>query len=285
MRYVSFKRHGQPGFGMLGNDGVIDLGSRLGGRDLGEALRTKGVDAIRDTGSRGTADFPVEGIDGIEAWRPVVADPKQIFCVGLNYEDHRRETNRPKSARPTIFLRLPSSQIGHLQPMLLPPESYQLDYEGEIAIVIGRGGRRIPADRAWQHIFGLACYNDGSIRDWQAHTGQWTPGKNFAATGAFGPAAVDSTEVGENEVLLLTTRLKGQVVQQSSTDMLIFPIAELIAYVSTFTELFPGDVIVTGTPGGVGFKRKPPLFMKPGDTVEVEVTGLGCLCNSVRCEA
>jgi len=281
MRYVSFHRHGQAGFGALSENGVIDLGARLGGRDLGSALRRYGAEDLREIASRGTADFPLEGADGITTWRPVVADPRQIFCVGLNYEVHRLEANRPRTATPTIFLRLAASQVGHLQPLLLPPESEQLDFEGEIAVVIGQAGRRIPVDRAWRHIFGMACYNDGSIRDWQAHTGQWTPGKNFVGTGAFGPALVDSHTINENDVLRLTTRLNGQVMQQGSTDMLIFPIPELIAYISTFAELLPGDVIVTGTPGGVGFKREPPLFMKPGDTVEIEVTGLGTLRNLV----
>jgi len=285
MRYISFQRRGLASFGALSDQGVIDLGAHLGCTDLGEALRTQGADALREATAYATADFALDGTDGITSWRPVVADARQIFCVGLNYEDHRLEVNRPKSAWPTLFLRLASSQVGHLQPLLLPPESDQFDYEGEIAVVIGRGGRRIPADRAWQHLLGLACYNDGSIRDWQAHTGQWTPGKNFAATGAFGPTLVDSHAIDENDVLHLTTRLNGQVVQQGSTDMLIFPIPELIAYVSTFTELFPGDVIVTGTPGGVGFKRQPPLFMKHGDTVEIEVTQVDSLRNPVCREA
>lgn len=281
MRYISFNRDGKAGYGALLDTGVFDLGARLGGNDLGEALRQHGEDVVRETAARGTADFAWDASDASLTWRPVVADARQIFCVGLNYEEHRVEANRPKTLKPTIFLRLASSQVGHLQPMLLPPESDQFDFEGEIAIVIGRGGRRIAADKAWPHILGMACYNDGSIRDWQAHTGQWAPGKNFVGTGAFGPWLLDGSVIGENETLHLTTRLNGQVMQQGSTDMLIFPIPELVAYISTFAELLPGDVIVTGTPGGVGFKRQPPVYMQHGDRVEVEVSRLGMLANPV----
>ncbi len=285
MQFISYRRSGRDGFGALRADGIVDLGARLGGSDLGQALRSHGMEALREAAVRHPADFALDGADGIAAWRPAVADAQQIFCAGLNYEEHRVEAGRPQTARPTIFLRLASSQVGHREALLLPRESQQFDYEGEIAVVIGRGGRRIAPERAWDHLLGLGCYNDGSVRDWQAHTGQWTPGKNFPGTGAFGPTLVDAARIGENEVMTLTTRLNGQVMQQAATDMLIFSIPELIAYVSTFTALRPGDVIVTGTPGGVGFKRQPPVFMRHGDTVEVEVSGLGTLSNPVRQEA
>ena len=207
-----------------------------------------------------------------------------MLCAGLNYDEHVRETRRERTERPTIFMRYAESQLGHEQPILLPPESERLDYEGEIAVVIGRAGRRISEEDAFSHIAGFACYNDGSIRDWQTHTSQWGPGKNFQATGAFGPTLVSADEIGENEALTLETRLNGQVVQHATTDMLIFSIPTLIAYCSTFTRLQPGDVIVTGTPGGVGAKRNPPLFMKDGDVVEVEVSKLGILRNPIRAE-
>lgn len=285
MQFISFQRAGQPGYGVLTPHGIVDLGARLGGTDIAQALRRLGADALLTAAQRITPDFPASGSHGITSWRPAVADPHQIFCVGLNYEEHRVEAKRPATVRPTIFLRLPSSQTGHLEPLLRPTESQAFDFEGEIAVVIGRGGRRIPAEKAWEHIFGLGCYNDGSVRDWQAHTSQWAPGKNFPGTGAFGPVVVDRDAIGENTVLSLTTRLNGQIMQQATTDMLLFPIPELIAYISTFCTLQTGDVIVTGTPGGVGFKRKPPVFMKSGDVVEVEVPGLGLLSNPVRDEA
>ncbi|VVE76117.1 5-carboxymethyl-2-hydroxymuconate isomerase [Pandoraea captiosa] len=281
MKFVSFTRQGKAGFGVVRNEGVVDLGARLNLVDLGAALRAHGVDVLKDLAQKHDADFALSSID---AYRPVVADPDKVLCAGLNYDEHVRETKRERTERPTIFMRYAESQLGHEQPILLPPESSRLDYEGEIAVVIGRAGRRISEEDAFSYIAGFACYNDGSIRDWQTHTSQWGPGKNFQATGAFGPVLVSADEIGENEVLTLETRLNGQVVQHATTDMLIFSIPTLIAYCSTFTQLQPGDVIVTGTPGGVGAKRNPPLFMKDGDVVEVEVSKLGILRNPIRAE-
>jgi len=281
MKFISFTHDDQAGFGALVKEGVVDLGKRLKMANLGQALREAGVDRLRDMAENHGADL---GLDAIQGFRPVVADPSKIFCAGLNYDEHVKETNRQRTERPTIFLRLAESQIGHLQPMLVPKESTRLDYEGEIAVVVGRGGRRIPETKAHEHLAGYACYNDGSVRDWQMHTSQWIPGKNFAATGAFGPYLVDTTEIGENDVLKIETRLNGQVMQQATTAMLIFSIPELVSYVSSFIELSPGDVIVTGTPGGVGAKRQPPVFMKAGDTVEVEVERLGVLRNPIQAE-
>jgi 2-keto-4-pentenoate hydratase/2-oxohepta-3-ene-1,7-dioic acid hydratase (catechol pathway) len=213
---------------------------------------------------------------------PVIPDPGRILCIGLNYEEHRRETNREPTGEPTVFLRTAGSQVGHGQPLIVPAESHMLDYEGEIAIIIGRAGRRIAQADAWNHIAGYAPYNDASVRDWQQHTTQWTPGKNFDGTGAFGPWMVTRGEIADGQELTLTTRLNGQVVQQASTAQLIFGIPRLVHYISRFATLQPGDVIVTGTPGGVGFKRNPPLFLKPGDIVEVEVSDVGCLSNPVQ---
>ncbi len=178
-------------------------------------------------------------------------------------------------------MRVSTSQTGHEQPLLCPRESTSLDYEGEIAVIIGKPGRRITEADAWKHVAGYSCYNDGSVRDWQRHTSQFTPGKNFAATGAFGPWMVTTEEIEPGATLSLTTRLNGQVMQQATTHMMIFPIPRLIAYCSTFVPLESGDVIVTGTPGGVGARRNPPIFMKPGDVVEVEVDRIGCLRNTI----
>ena len=212
---------------------------------------------------------------------PVIPNPGKIFCIGHNYEEHRLETERDRTAHPSVFLRLPESQVAHDQPILCPRESAHLDYEGEIAIVIGKPGRRIAESEAWAHVAGYACYNDGSVRDWQRHTSQFTPGKNFVATGAFGPWLVSAGEIPAGERLTLTTRLNGQVMQQAATDMMIFPIPRLVAYCSTFLPLATGDVIVTGTPGGVGARRTPPVYMKPGDVVEVEVSRVGVLRNTI----
>ena len=212
---------------------------------------------------------------------PVISNPGKIFCVGHNYEEYRIETERDPTKHPLIFLRLAESQIGHLQPMLLPAESTQLDYEGEIAVVIGNAGRRIAAADAWDHIAGYSAYNEGSVRDWQKHTIQFTAGKNFTGTGSFGPWLVTRNEIADGEELTLQTRLNGEIMQNTTTASMIFSIPVLIAYISTFTSLQPGDVIVTGTPGGVGARRVPPVWMKPGDTVEIEVGKVGVLVNSI----
>jgi 2-keto-4-pentenoate hydratase/2-oxohepta-3-ene-1,7-dioic acid hydratase in catechol pathway len=180
-----------------------------------------------------------------------------------------------------VFLRVAESQAGHAQAMLCPRESSKFDYEGEIAIVIGKAGRRIAESNAWEHVAGYSCYNEGSVRDWQRHTSQFTAGKNFAATGAFGPWLVTSDEIRPGEELTLATRLNGQEMQHATTAMMIFPLPRLIAYCSTFAPLAPGDVIVTGTPGGVGSRRTPPVWMKPGDVVEVEVSRVGVLRNTI----
>jgi 2-keto-4-pentenoate hydratase/2-oxohepta-3-ene-1,7-dioic acid hydratase in catechol pathway len=282
MKFVSFSSSKGPSFGIVRDKAVFDLGTRLNGRfaDLKALIAANAFDEAAHAIEGASADYTLSDVSLL----PVIPHPEQIFCVGLNYAEHVRETNRETTEQPVIFMRLPASQVGHGQPMLRPPESQQFDYEGEIAVIIGRGGRRIAEAQAWEHIAGYACYNDGSVRDWQRHTGQWGPGKNFYRTGAFGPWMVTSDEIGPNAPMTLVTRLNGQEVQRATTDMLIHGIAKQIAYLSTFTPLFPGDVIVTGTPGGVGAKRTPPLFMKPGDVVEVEVDRIGVLSNPIADE-
>ncbi len=215
------------------------------------------------------------------AWLPVIPLPDKILCVGLNYETHRNETGRSVVENPTIFARFANSQIGHGAPILRPSVSTELDFEGELAVIIGRPGRHISRDHAFAHVAGYACYNDGSVRDWQRHTHQFTPGKNFVGTGGFGPWMVTPDEVGAIGPQRLQTRVNGQVVQDALLEQMIFDVPTIIAYCSTFTRLEPGDVIATGTPGGVGAKRSPPLWLKPGDEVEVEIDGIGLLSNGV----
>lgn len=282
MRLSSFRGANGPSYGVVTDRGVVDLGRRIGARypDLRALIAGDALAEAR----RLSGEVPDAQLDQLELL-PVIPNPDKIVCVGLNYEEHRVETNREKTEHPAVFLRLPESQVGHGQPLLLPPESTHLDYEGEIAVIIGRPGRRIPEARAWDHVIGYAPYNDGSIRDWQRHTVQWTAGKNFARTGGFGPWMVTSDEIPPGTVLELTTRLNGQVMQHATTDMLIHSIPRLIAYISTWTTLLPGDVIVTGTPGGVGARRNPPVWMKAGDVVEVEVSKVGVLRNVVAAEA
>lgn len=282
MKLLSYSFRGVPSWGALINGRIVDLQAAFqgGAPTLRSALAQFSLDDIEALAASHPASIDAKDV----AWLPVIPDAAKIFCIGLNYDEHRIEANRDKTAQPTVFLRLAASQIGHDQPLLLPPESERFDYEGEIAVIIGRAGRRIPEDKAWDHIAGYAPYNDGSIRDWQSHTTQWTPGKNFPATGGFGPWMVTRGEIADGQELTLTTRLNGEVMQQATTAQLIFSIPRLISYLSTFVPLEAGDVIVTGTPGGVGFKRTPPVFMRAGDTVEVEVSSVGTLSNTVAAE-
>ena len=279
MKFLSFVHAGKANWGVVVGDGVVALGSEQF-PDLKSAIE---ADALGRLGQEAQKGKVVAALADIQ-YLPVIPNPGKIVCVGLNYEDHRKETKRDATANPTLFLRVAESQVGHNEPIILPPESHELDYEGEIAIVIGKGGRRISEADAWDHIAGYAPYNDGSIRDWQRHTIQFTAGKNFNATGGFGPWMVTRDEIADGEVLSLETRLNGQVMQKSSTDMMIFDIPRQINYISTFTTLSPGDVIVTGTPGGVGAKRTPPVWMKPGDIVEIEVGKVGVLVNTIKAE-
>ena len=279
MKLASYLLDGRASYGVVEGKGVIDLGRRIGARhpDLRALITAKALDEAR-TAAAGAK--PDTGLDQI-AFLPVIPNPDKIVCVGLNYEEHRVETNRDKTENPALFLRVPGSQVGHGQPLLRPRESKMLDYEGEIAVVIGTGGRRIPESDAWRHIVGYACYNDGSVRDWQRHTVQWTAGKNFARTGPFGPWMVTADEIPPNTVLTLVTRLNGTEMQRATTEMMIFKIPRLINYISTFAELVPGDVIVTGTPGGVGARRTPPVLMNPGDKVEIDIDKVGVLVNTI----
>jgi 2-keto-4-pentenoate hydratase/2-oxohepta-3-ene-1,7-dioic acid hydratase in catechol pathway len=279
MKLMSFERAGKPGFGVVVGDGVIDLGRALEGRfaDLLALLRDDGLAAARAAAQGRMPDFKLSEV----TFLPVIPNPGKIWCAGLNYGEHVRETGREISEQPVFFLRVADSQVGHGQAIPRPPESIRLDYEGEIALVIGKGGRRIAQADAWDHIAGYACYNDGSVRDWQLQNSQWCPGKNFWRTGGFGPWMVTADEIPAGAVLSLVTRLNGVEVQRATTEMMIHSIPRQIAYASTVAPLQPGDVIVTGTPGGIGAKRTPPLWMKGGDVIEVEVERVGVLRNTV----
>lgn len=281
MKLLSYLRSGQPSWGALeGDSRVIDLGHLA--PTLRDALTQGSLSAIRE--SLAAADRGASlRLDEVQLL-PVIPNPEKIVCIGLNYEAHRLEARRAETKFPTLFPRWPTSQAAHGATIPLPPESVQLDFEGEIALVIGKGGRRIAQRDAWSHIAGYAPYNDASIRDWQYHTTQWGAGKNFDGTGAFGPWMVTRDEVKDGQRLELVTRLNGQEVQRGNTDQLIFSIPVLVNYISTVMTLKPGDVIVTGTPAGVGVKREPQLFMKAGDRIEVEIAGIGRLENTVGTE-
>ena len=279
MKFLSYSFQGQASWGLATDTGVVSLGSANY-----PTLRSALADGMLEKLGAAAQGQPDTCTLAQITYLPVITDPGKIICIGHNYEEHRVETERDKTENPTVFLRVADSQTGHLQPLLMPPESDHFDYEGEIAVVIGKGGRRIARDQAWEHVAGYSAYNDGSVRDWQRHTTQFTPGKNFVGTGAFGPILVTRGEIADGEELSLTTRLNGQVMQHATTALLIFPIPRLIEYVSTFTTLAPGDVIVSGTPGGVGARRQPPVWMKEGDLVEIEVSKIGVLRNRVERE-
>ncbi|WP_445183181.1 fumarylacetoacetate hydrolase family protein [Pseudonocardia sp. Cha107L01] len=214
---------------------------------------------------------------------PPIGTPHAVWCAALNYPTHVSEGNWEPPTRPAFFLRVAASLCGHREPIIAPRVSDRLDYEGELALVIGTRAHRVPAEEAFRHVAGYSCFNDGSVRDWSRP--QITPGKNFTATGAFGPWLTTADEVPDIGTRQLTTRLNGKVMQQAKIDEMIFSIPEQIAYLSTVCELRPGDVVVTGTPGGVGTRLNPQVFLTGGDVVEVEVEGVGLLRNPVEREA
>ncbi|MDX3966078.1 MAG: fumarylacetoacetate hydrolase family protein [Bradyrhizobium sp.] len=281
MKLLSFIMDGRPSFGAVRDNGVVDLGSRMAGcTTLRQLLEAGRVAEAAKLAASTAPDHPLDGI----TFAPVIPDPGKIICVGLNYRDHVAETGRTVTEKPALFARFACSQVGHLQSIVKPRVSDDFDYEGELALVIGKAGRHIPADCALDYVAGYSCYNEGSIRDWQRHTSQFLAGKTFAESGSFGPWLVTTDEIPDPSKLTLQTRLNGNVVQDTTTNLLITAIPDLIAYISTICPLVPGDVIVTGTPGGVGAKRTPPLWMRPGDTVEVEISGIGTLRNTVIAE-
>ena len=282
MKLVSYTRNGTRGYGAVVEGGIIELQSKLGDRypDLRAALSGDALHEIHNIIGAKPAIIPLDRVSLL----PVIPNPDKILCVGLNYATHVAETRRPDSKYPSIFTRFSDTQVGHGAPVLRPTFSERFDWEGELAVVIGRGGRHIPQTHALDHVAGYSCYNDVSVRDWQRHTHQFTPGKNFPGTGAFGPWLVTTDEIPDVTALTVTTRVNGKVMQQASVKDLIFPVPVIIEYVSTFTPLAPGDVIATGTPGGVGDRREPPLYLKDGDTVEVEIDRIGVLRNSVQAD-
>jgi len=282
MKFASFKINGAASWGLIDGAEAVDLGAALRDRffDLKSAIAAGALTEAAAASAK-AARHPLKDI----TWLPVIPNPDKILCIGLNYETHRKETGRSEVENPTVFGRFANSQTGHLANIIRPRVSKDLDFEGELAVIIGKPGRYISRASAWDHIAGYACYNEGSVRDFQRHTHQFTPGKNFPDTGAFGPWMVTPDEAGDLAPLRLQTRLNGQVVQDATISQMIFGIPQQIEYCSSFTRLEPGDVIVTGTPGGVGSRRTPPLWMKPGDVVEVEIDRIGLLRNGVADEA
>ncbi|BEV02530.1 fumarylacetoacetate hydrolase family protein [Novosphingobium olei] len=274
-QYISFRRpDGTKSFGRIDGDSIDDLGTPGVASFLKDALGGD-LAALVPTGR-----FARSAVRLL----PVVPNPGKILCIGLNYATHVAETGRDQKEYPAVFTRWADTLVADGEPLLRPVESTRFDYEGELAVVIGKGGRRIARANAMAHVAGYSVFNDASVRDWQRHNIQFTPGKNFPATGAFGPALVTPDAVADLSSQRVTTTLNGQVVQDQPISDLIWDIPFLIEYCSTFTELHPGDVIATGTPGGVGDKRNPPLYMKAGDRVEVSIGSIGTLSNPVNDE-
>ena len=282
MKLLSFSRGGGSGYGVVLGQGIVDLGARYSERwpTLSAVIRAGALDQLRELANGLSCDFPVDEV----RFLPPILDPGRIICVGLNYRSHIEETGRQMPSYPTLFTRFPDSHVAHGEAIIRPSVSEQHDFEGELAVIIGRRGRYIPATRALQHVAGYSCYNDGSIRDFQAHTSQFTPGKNFWCSGAFGPWLVTADEIPDPGQLRLETRLNGRVMQSAPTSDLMFDVPTLVEYISTVFPLNPGDVISTGTTGGVGKARKPPVFMRAGDRIEVELSGIGTLSNRVEDE-
>lgn len=280
MKLVSIcTQEGRKSYGILTDAGIVDLGKRLGERfrDM-KALLAGGGLAQCQQYVNAAPDFATDDV----AFLPLIEQPSKIFCVGMNYAAKRAEFAETNPA-PTLFVRFPDSQTGHQCPVIKPAQTNEFDYEGELAVIIGKSGKGISKEDALSHVAGYSCYMDGSVRDWQ-HS-WFTAGKNWRETGAFGPCMVTSDEIPDPQVLAIQTFLNGQKVQDDHTSNMIHPVASLIEYISTFSALSAGDVIITGSPGGVGKKRVPPLFLKEGDIVEVEIERIGCLRNYIAREA
>ena len=283
MKLLSFSEGGRESWGAVAGDAVVDLGRAL--PQYPTLADFVGSDDFARRDALATANKPGPKLSAI-SFLPVIPRPEKIVCAVRNYLDHHNEAvafgmKREITEFPPIFLRVWRSQVGHNAPVIRPKVSDNLDWEGELAVVIGKGGRHIPESEAANHIAGYSIYNDVSVRDWQRHAQQIASGKNFVGTGPFGPWLVTPDEIGDPSKLRLETRVNGKVEQKSDTSMLIFSIPRLINYASTIFDLVPGDVIATGTPAGVGFTRKPPVFLKPGDVVEVEIENIGVLRNPV----
>ncbi|SLK03036.1 fumarylacetoacetate hydrolase family protein [Novosphingobium mathurense] len=271
-KYISFERpDGTASFGRLEGDKVLDLGAPGGPAWLKDSLDGD-LSELAITGEFDRAAVTL---------LPVIPNPGKILCVGLNYATHVAETGREQKDHPAIFTRWADTLIAAGEALVRPPESERFDYEGELAVIVGKGGRRIAREDAMGHVAGYSIFNDASVRDWQRHNIQFTPGKNWPATGAFGPAMIPAVEIEDIGAQRVQTRLNGELVQDQPVSDMIWDIASVIEYCSTFTTLQPGDVIASGTPGGVGDKRKPPLYMKAGDTVEISIGVIGTLANQV----
>jgi len=282
MKLISFERNGKASYGVVNGDRVVDLGARLGDRyaTLRELLAA-GLEKI-GTASQEQGDF---SFSEVKLLKPIT-NPEHIWCLAVNYADHHKEVESAGRAQdlpkqPAVFARFNDSFVAQGEDIWHPGVSEQFDYEGELAVVIGKGGHRIKADDAFEHIAGYTILNDGSVRDWQFHTRQITPGKNFYRSGSIGPWIVTADEVGDPYELRIETRLNGKVLQSDKAELMLHKIPRFIEYASTIAPLQPGDILATGTPSGVGFSRTPPVWMQVGDTCEISIEKIGVLRNKI----
>jgi 2-keto-4-pentenoate hydratase/2-oxohepta-3-ene-1,7-dioic acid hydratase in catechol pathway len=289
MKLISFEHHGSCHYGAVKGTKVVDLGARLGGLypTIVDFIAGDGLPIAKSIVESEPGDFNYDDLTLL----PVVPNPSRIICVGLNYHDHINEANRQLNRadkgfeRPMIFARWPESLTAHRQPIFRPKVSNQLDYEAELLAVIGKDtGRYVRADKALDYVFGYSCFNEACLRDYQKHSRQINPGKNFEKTGASGPWIVTADEIKDPENLDIEMRLNGQTMQKANTKDMIHSVAQVIEYVTEWMPFRAGDLIVSGTMGGVGFARDPQVFMKPGDVAEVIIEGIGTLRNVIEDE-
>jgi len=284
MRFLTFKHAGKESWGVITGKGVIDLGNLVGGNLL-QVLQDDKLDAMKKLASALDVDYDAEDIEFL----PPISNPGKIACVGVNYANRNAEYKDGSEAPkyPSLFIRTPDSLTGHSKPLIRPPESHKLDYEGEIVIIIGKEGRRIAEEDAYDHIGGLTIMNEGTLRDWVRHAKfNVTQGKNFIHSGSIGPWMVTADEFTSEqfENMRVTTKVNGEIRQDDTTASMMFPFKYIISYFSKFFHLKPGDVIATGTPNGAGARFEPPRYLAPGDVVEINVEGVGTLVNGVKDE-
>src|SRR5512134_1107296 len=286
MRFVAFDHQGAPRLGVVDGEAVIDLAEAAPDlpRELAALLRREGALASAATAAKSAQPAARRALKGLRLLPPV-GSPGKIVCLGLNYVDHAAEGGHAKPTYPSLFLRCTSSLCGHGAPIVRPRCSTSLDYEAELVAVVGRTARHVKKEKALEVIAGYSCFNDASVRDYQRKTTQWTIGKNFDATGAFGPWFVTADELPPGATgLAIKSKLNGKVMQDANTSDMLFPVDETVALLTECLTLEPGDLLVMGTPAGVGYARKPPVWMKPGDTIEIEIEGIGTLSNPIRDE-
>lgn len=280
MKLASFAAGPVESWGVVVDGGIVDIGARAPGwPTLRAAIAADALGQVAELAAQHRADHPLDRV----RWLPILPDADKVMCIGRNYRDHVEEVEAELPENPRVFLKHRSAIVAHEEPIVRPQASERFDYEGELTVVIGKRGRHIPRERALDHVAGYTLHNDGSVRDYQKHS--LFAGKNFERTSGFGPFMITADVIPDPTALTLVTRLNGDEVQRSGVDKLIYDIPFLISYLSRVTTLLPGDCIATGTPSGVGSRRKPPLWMKVGDVVEVEIAEIGVLRNRVIAEA